>query len=200
MKRLFFLTLLFTGFSVSRAQTYMDKITEKTCTCLETVSDTLPQDRMEMQLGLCMIEAAMPYKKQIKKDYGIDLDNIDTEGEKLGRIIGLQLAGKCPATLIKLTERVKEKNSSKEVEKNVKGSVTAIDDAYFVSFSVRDEQGKVAKYIWLTFVDSPLDMAGSYDRLMGKQVSITYEPMEFFDPKLKEYRSFNVIKKMAKAD
>src|SRR5688572_19861396 len=99
-----FLTLLF---NKTLSQDYMDVIAKKSCECLGEISDTLRTDQYNMELGICMIEAAMPYKKQIKKNHDIDLDKIDTEGEKLGRIIGLKMASVCPNALVKITQRAK---------------------------------------------------------------------------------------------
>ena len=59
-----FLAFSFTAFS----QDYMDKIALEVCDCIDNVSDSVPTDQFNMELGLCMLEASMPYKKQLKKE------------------------------------------------------------------------------------------------------------------------------------
>ncbi|MBA4053558.1 MAG: hypothetical protein C0490_02495, partial [Marivirga sp.] len=81
------------------SQEYMDKIVVQSCECLGKVSEDLEGQQYNVELGLCMIEASMPYKKQLRKDYDINLDQIENEGEKLGRIIGLKMVAVCPTAL-----------------------------------------------------------------------------------------------------
>lgn len=153
-----------------------------------------------MRLGICMIEASMPYKKQIKKDFDINLDKIDTEGVKLGRMLGVKMASVCPNTMVKMTQKVKGQTAPTKAAQTSMGTVTKIENDFFVVVSLKDEVGKITKYYWLTFIDSQVDLANSYSTLMGKSLSIDYEPQEFFDPKLREYRQFFVIKKIKVAD
>jgi hypothetical protein len=200
MKRIlvipFFMLLINKGLS----QDYMDIIIKKSCECLDKVSDTLETQQFNMKLGICMIEASMPYKKQIKKDYDINLDKIDTEGEKLGRVIGIKMASVCPSTLLKMSQKVNSKTEPVKEEQTSIGMVTKIESDFFVIFSLKDELGKITKYYWLTFVDSQFDLANSYSTLIGKSVSISYETQEFFDPRLLEYRRFFVIKSITLAN
>ena len=192
------LVISFLVFTVGKAfsQDYMDIITKKSCDCIDQVSDTLKSEQFNMSLGICMIEASMPYKKQIKKDYDINLDKIETEGAKLGRILGVKMASVCPATLLKMTQKVKGKTVPPKVEQTSEGIVTKIENDFFVVLSLKDDLGKITKYYWLTFIDSEVDLASSYSTLMGKSISIDYESQEFFDPKLQEYRQFLIIKKI----
>ena len=196
MKRILVVAFLFFSDNTIFAQDFMDKIVKKTCECLDNISDTLPEDRFNMELGLCMLDAANPYKKQIKKEYGIDLENIDTEGERLGRIIGLKMAGACPNSLVKITNRVKVDEPPPVDELSVVGTVTKIEDDLFVVISLKDELGKITKYYWLGFIETANDLTGSYSSLQGKSIRITYINQEYFEPKLKEYRQFPVIKKI----
>ncbi|MBL0328971.1 MAG: hypothetical protein IPP64_06050 [Bacteroidetes bacterium] len=196
MKRILVVAFLFFSVNTIFAQDFMDKIVKKTCECLDNISDTLPEDRFNMELGLCMLDAANPYKKQIKKEYGIDLENIDTEGERLGRIIGLKMAGACPNSLVKITNRVKVDEPPPVDELSVVGTVTKIEDDLFVVISLKDELGKITKYYWLGFIETANDLTGSYSSLQGKSIRITYINQEYFEPKLKEYRQFPVIKKI----
>jgi hypothetical protein len=204
MKSFLILTLaLFTslaGFS----QDYMDKIAEAGCNCITELPDSVSRQELNVKLGLCMIEAAIPYKKKLKKDYGIDFARIDEEGEKLGRIIGTRMASVCPMALIALSSKMEDEEIAaeeelpmEEVTENMAvGEVTQVDDASFVVFSVKDSYGKTYKYHWMSEIETDLDLAVDYASMMGKSVEITYETKSFFDPKIEDYRTFNVIKSM----
>jgi len=177
------------------SQDYMDAIVEKSCNCVEKVPDTLETEQFNIRLGVCMIEASMKYKKEIKRDYGINMDKVDTEGEKLGRIIGIKMASKCPSILLKLSQKSKKTDNGNN-EKTSSGTVIKIDEDCFVIISLQDESGKITKFYWMTFITTPIDLTNSYSTLMGKSLTITSKSQEFFDPKLKEYRQFSVIKKI----
>src|SRR5262245_37947811 len=128
MKKLFFLSLTILLVKFTYAQDYMDKIANQTCKCAQEIPDTLEQEKLHMQLGLCMLNSALPYKKQIKKDFGINLDNIDTEGKEFGRMIGVRLAASCPDLIIKLTQQSKESESKPGATLSADGTVTKIEN------------------------------------------------------------------------
>lgn len=193
-KNIFFIFIcMFCATYGMHAQDYMEIITEKSCACLDKIPNEEQTDQLHLKLGICMLEAADPYKKQLKNEYGIELDKNDDSGEKLGRIIGLKMAVKCPSALMKMAGR---SDDMQKEEKSVRGNITKIEAEQFVCFSVRDEQGKTAKYYWLTFVESSADLIAKYKTYSGKNIRITYRNEDFFDPKIDEYRSFSIILKM----
>lgn len=62
--------------------------------------------------------------------------------------------------------------------------------------NIKDESGKTNKFYWLTYVESGIDVADRYDSMVGTSVALSYRSEEFFDPKIKEYRSFSIIEKL----
>lgn len=60
------LITLFIIFSTSSffAQDYLTKITYQSCECLSSIEDTKDKDQFNLELGLCIIDASMPYKKE----------------------------------------------------------------------------------------------------------------------------------------
>lgn len=180
------------------AQDYLDKIAQQACDCLYKVSDTLPEDRFNLELGLCIINASTPYSKQLKKDHGIKIENIDTEGEKLGRLIGVRMAGICSERLLKVASRT---SGDSEIPPppplgEYIGNITRIETEFFVVFSVKDESGKTSRFLWLTNIETKSDLVSQYQMLTGKEVKIGYEIQDIFDPKIGEYRRFNVIRSL----
>ncbi len=196
MKIKIVITLLIISTSVAFSENYMDDIALKACDCLNSVPDTLDTDRFNIELGLCMINAATPYQKQLKKDYKIDFNKMDTQGEEFGRIIGLRMVSFCPNSLLKLVNQVSTKQYKTIPENMIEGWVTAINDEKFVEFSIKDEFGKITKYHWLTFIESSSNLLTDYKTLTNKFVQITFTPKEFFDARIGEYRTFNIIEKL----
>lgn len=198
IKHALLFTLLLTISNFSFAQNYMDKIAETTCECFDKLPDTLSIEQYKMKLGLCLLEAASPYQKQLKKDYKINFDKIETQGEELGRIIGLKMATTCPDALLKLMGKAGEISDSEEEtsENVVTGQITQISDDSFVIFSVKDEKGKISKFYWFTFIESNVELSNIYKTLTDKKVFITFTTQEFFDTKLGEYRNFKIIQKL----
>ncbi|RJE74080.1 hypothetical protein [Reichenbachiella sp. MSK19-1] len=194
-------TLLIFVLSNTFAQKYMDNILSKSCECVDKVSTDLPMQEFNLQLGLCMIEAAQPYKKQLMKDYDIDLENIDSngQGEKLGRTIGVKMATTCPNTLMRLTNKMTAPETETTTNVEAVGTVSHIDRELFVVFTLKDSYDKEVKYYWLSAVESPINLDQNYPSLLGKDVSIIYETQELFDPNIEIYRDFNVIQKISLA-
>lgn len=186
------------------SQEYLEKVAAESCECLEKVPDGLDKDTYYMEAGLCMIQAASPYKKKIKSDLGIDLDNIETEGEKLGKVLGMKMALICPSAILKMAS-MDDETEDVEIEptnqtNSLTGKITAIEDDFFVTFSVKDEAGKTAKFYWIAYVKSNTELISSYKNLLDKNVSISYISQEFFDPRISEYRLFNVISEIEVLD
>ncbi len=76
------------------------------------------------------------------------------------------------------------------------GIISKIENDFFVVFSLKDENGRVTKFLWLNYINSDFDLTNSYATLVGQVVTFVYEPMDLFDPRVNEYRQFLVIKKM----
>ncbi len=188
--------LLVLAVHTSFAQKYMNDIVDKSCQCVETLPDTLAKDTYNIRFGACMLEATRPYAKQLKKDYGIRLENIDTEAERLGSIIGVKMASRCPNLLLQLTERLNHEDDTEEEEETISGIVTKIEEDFFVSFSIKESSGKISKLYWLTYADASVELKESYTYLPGKFVEIKYFKKDFFDPKIKDYRQFSIISEL----
>lgn len=183
------------------AQDYMDDIAKKSCDCVGKVSSTLIGNEFNMALGVCIIDAAMPYKKQLKKDFGVDMDRIDVEGEKLGSIIGVRMVTFCPDAMLAITSKSEENVGTAEGNAEITlGVVTKIEKDFFVVFHIKDENGKTNKYYWIAQVESDLDLVAEYDGLVGKKLEVYYRAENMFDPRIGEYRPYFVLTGLYLAD
>ena len=179
--------------NISFSQDYMDDIALKTCECLNNLPDNLEQEKMQESLGFCLINAASRHKKKIKKDFKFDFNTMNAkQGEELGRAVGVKMATVCPDVLIQMTDMANNDVSESFIE----GSITTIVDDKFVEFSIKDIKGKTSKYYWFTYIESSTDLSTDYKNLIDKNVQVTFLPQEFFDARIGEYRTLNVILKL----
>jgi len=192
------LICLFLTSSVS-AQDYLSTITYETCECLSKITETEDQEQFNLELGLCIIEASMPYKKELKKDHDIDLENITEDGIRLGELIGIKMAGVCPEEILKMS-----KGSSPEEYEDMSsfafGTITKVEKEHFVVFSLKDDTGKTIKLHWLYYINSEIDLETDYPNLVGKRVEIYYYESELFDARINEYKTFNIIEEIIITD
>ena len=197
MQKLLILSLLFISFQ-GFSQNYVDEIAKNTCECISTLDNSADPEELTTQMGLCILKTAEPYSKKLKRDYKIDLEHIDTQGEELGRVIAVKMLSHCPESLMAMASLASDDDDEfsddegTEVQ-TVKGKITKVDKELFMVFSLTDENGKASKYYWMTYVDSENGVIGGEKSLVGKDVKISYERLEFYDPKIEEYRLFNVI-------
>jgi len=195
---------LFALIPAAHAQKYLDKIGHDACDCISKLPDTGSAQSQTIAFGVCVLDAARPYKKKIKRDMKIDMDKSDFSGEQLGVEVALKMAHYCPDLLMRITQNIKTKkeqniNESDMDDRTVRGTITKVDDGMFVVFSLKDDDGQILKFYWLSDVESSLDLPNVYYTLINKEVVITYEEKKLFDPKVEEYRRFNVIKKIEAA-
>lgn len=191
------LLLIFATNQVFAQENYMDIIAAQACECIENLPETDDLEQANMNLGLCLLEACWPYKEEIKRDYGIDMDRIDVEGERLGQIVGIQVGMKCPQLLLKASKAMEGETVQDTDIQSIKGEITKVENTDFVVFSLKDPNGKISKYYWFSFFNTNLELTANYKETTGKTAIIDYQVKEFFDPRIEQYRSYNIIVGMA---
>jgi hypothetical protein len=195
--RILLIFIQLTLFISLNAQHYLDEIAKQTCECAKDIPDTLSGNEFNMKLGLCVINAAAAYKDDLFREHQIDFMNIDVQGAQLGKLVGVHMINYCPDLLIRAANNnnLLEDEDESEVL-SFEGTVTKIDDKGFVVFSVRDISGKLMKFYWLTPVATNIEIEDNYKTLLSKKVTIVYYALEFFDPRIKEYRPVQVIEEI----
>lgn len=191
----------FTGFS----QTYMDTIVQKSCTWLSNIPDSVNKEAMNLRMGLCLLNASVPYSEQFKRDYDIDvsyqMDN--NEAAKLGVIIILKMADACPTSISKITSKsgiVKSNKTDSIKVKQIRCTINKIENNPFVVLIIKLSNGTPAKFYWLGNIDCSMDIKSNYKSLKNEEVFITFKEEELYDPEIKEYRRYNVIKGIEKVN
>lgn len=191
-------TILFAVMSYTAySQTYMDKIASQSCECITKIERGDDYEQYTREIGVCMILASEPYKKQLKKDHGISFDHIDRDAQRLGTLIGVKMATVCPESVLSLVEQADK--SPAKVSKHCVGTLTKFENDMFVVLHVKDQDLKTTKFYWMTFVDSDVELAERYETMVGAPVRITYRMEDMYDPKIKDYRSFAILEKLEAA-
>lgn len=166
----------------------MEIIANKSCECLAEKRLANPSISTE-EMGACLLLATKDYKARILEDYDLDLNDLTrANGERLGELIGSKMAFNCPELVMGAAREEEEYESF-----SATGKVLGISNETFVTFELKNDNGKIEKFYWFTYVDSNLNLQNMYSDLKGKQVQLEYVQQELFDSRIKEYRMFNVI-------
>ncbi|MFK7756127.1 MAG: hypothetical protein AB8B53_04265 [Flavobacteriales bacterium] len=212
--KLFTTALLFFSISFGFTQDYLDHIAEETCECMGDVDDYKTYEEFSMNMGLCMFSEAEPYTKKLKKDFKIDLNDIEEYGTVLGEQLGLRLVTVCPKFLEAISkfddevlgelmdedEADYDSPSTNSEEEESTGIVKSYEEEGFLSLKVEENDGSVTKVLWLGYVDSDFDLDNDLENLKGLEVSITYTEQELYDVKSKEYRYYKVLTSLKTKD
>jgi hypothetical protein len=196
MKKMHIYLIALFGFLITPtlfAQDYLTEITYKSCECLTNIDETKDREQFNLALGLCIIDASMPYKKELKRDHKIDPENINQDGNRLGELVGLKMAEVCPEEVLKLTNPT---DDYEDLSSYVSGIITKIEKEQFIVFSLKDDSGKISKFYWLYYIESEIDLETEYENLVGKKVDLYYYQSDLFDARIDEYNSFFIIEEM----
>jgi len=178
------------------AEDYLDTAAKSACECAERVPGTATANEVKMHAGVCMIRAVVPFKEQLRADHGVDLDNPRKDGERLGALVGARMTQHCPALMVRLARAAAPGDAGQTVELTVEGTVTRVEKEPFVILTVQDGEGRTVKLWWLQAVPSGIDFVNTYESLAGRRLKVSYQPREFFDPRISDYRKFNVISRV----
>ena len=177
MKNSLFILLLFTiHFAISQDKDILDTVAVKSCSCIEE-SDWAENDRndIEMTLGLCIIEAALPYKEEISRLYDIDFVDLGgASGEKLGELVAIRMMNHCPDLMIQIGELIIGSMEEEEEEfyLSASGTITKENKDPFLILTVVDDNNTEQKFIWLT------DFPGSENLLKLEKLKLALYNLE----------------------
>ncbi|MBV8328502.1 hypothetical protein [Chryseobacterium sp.] len=175
------------------SQDYKQKIAKASCECSGKIkTETLSSNELSTQFGLCVIKAAMPYAKEVKKEYNFDIVNIgsyeDQVTDKFFENISMLMMTECSDIFFKMV-----KNDQAAENLSLEGTVTKIEKNDFVVFHITDSNKNLKKLYWITSVESNLDLPKEYSSLLNKKIKLSYYAAEIFDAKIDDYRNLSVI-------
>ena len=176
------------------AQDYKSKFSKSVCECVNSLNATKKtKQEMSTQFGLCAFKHAAPYKKELKKDFGIDLVADIEDGNKMknfGVQVGMLMLNDCPEVFSAMNKGDKENEDISDESSYllISGKVKKIEKENFVIFHVIGENNNLTKFYWVSNVESNLDLPKEYNSLLNKKVNISYYTTEIFDAKINDYR------------
>jgi hypothetical protein len=179
---------------LAKAQDVLDKISQDCCSCLEKeAGDIVDQEKLQMKLGVCMLGAASPYSKELKKKYGVDMGELDRDGERLGELLGLRMATQCPMflELISRFDDEEEEGAMDVSSGELSGTVKEVRTDQFVTVVVQDDMGRTYEMLVLDHFDHADRVTGGEG--VGMSADWSYREREFYDPRTRSYRSYKVI-------
>lgn len=177
------------------------KASSLTCDCLNTKDlKKASTEKIQMELGLCMIEALSE----------LDLDiALTDEGkmEEIGGKIGLEMVSSCPAfvemmgammaddpegmaELMEDNDQLYVKEAG--VTKSVSGKLTEINKEQFVTINIENETGKITTLYWFEYFPGANTLE---ENKIGSSINVSFEEREYYMPKFEQYLTIKVITK-----
>jgi hypothetical protein len=184
-----------------QAQDVLDKVAKESCSCATDLDTTLNEEERNMQLGLCMLQSSMPYQKELKKKYGIDLNNIDKDGERFGQLLGMRLAVQCPEFVAMMANMSDDEEAVEEAASapvlptsSMEGALSTVKTGQFLTLVVRKEDGASVELLFLDHAEGIDQVLRRPDQGRGTTGTWTYVTQDLFDPVSRSYRPFYVVK------
>ena len=186
-KKILLLCLAFTGLISFAQETTLDKISKETCEYLSALDlKTLSSKEKNMELGLYIIKLYTKYEAKLKEE-GIfmDLTKGKQGGAEFGEKIGVNMIKFCPDVLIALASE--DAKSEEVTSAYLEGTIKKISGEELYTVEIKDTTGKTQKLIWLNNFEGSDELIELEKKAKGKSVKVSYENIEYFSPKLKEY-------------
>ncbi|HRO70745.1 MAG TPA: hypothetical protein PK951_10205 [Chitinophagaceae bacterium] len=149
----------------------------------------------ELEIGLIAVPLIEKYKNEIEKEWNLTTEN-DEDYTKISERIGKEAAFACPKFLEFLKNNLDEISEFDEDEiKSIEGTFQRLDEQAFSTLIIKTKTGKDERLWWLGYFEGESALK-SPATLSKKNLALKYADMEVYDPKLKEYRTIKVIKKL----
>ena len=189
-KNILIVLLLFSSVTFfSQQNSTLDSISKKTCEFLNSdkFKNTSKNEKIN-KLGIYIIELYAEFKKELKNE-GVELDFSKGKegGREFGEKVGINMVKFCPDALLLLSEKGEdEKNEKKTVNYVIDGRLKSITGKEINTVILKDEEGKIQKFIWLINFEGSERLIASKN-IKNLKVRILYTNVEMFSPKLQEY-------------
>ncbi len=182
--------------TASVAQDAMDRVAEATSTCATAIDTSLSKAEIQAALGVCMIQSTTPYKKELKRKFGFDLDHFDQDPEAFGKTIGIRMAARCPAFFTLLAR--KDKSPPSDVPPpppglSVSGKLVTVKSGQFLTLVILAQDGRTLELLLLGQAQKVDGILRSQDQGRGTTGEWHYRADELFDPLSRTYRPYYVV-------
>jgi len=198
MKKSILVFLFSLFFLNANSQDILDNVVKEVCSCATAKAEQLkelPADKLQMELGFCILTSYTNHEKELTAKYG---NVMEGEGlmEKLGTDIGLKMASACPDVFMLIAGSSFEDEETQPVT-TIEGQIVAIKSEQFMTLDVKDNSGRTHSMLLLTFFEGS-DILTENKLKKNNKVSIDYWEQEFYDVKAKDFRYYKVIQGIKK--
>lgn len=180
-----FVFTLFTNQLYSQTNEQLQSMAQLTCECVNGKNlDLKNRKEVEMQLGLCLLEAAG--KNNINFDSGTD--SIKPMAEK----VGIKMATICPAVFVSFAntgDDVQESSNTSEVS----GKIKSVELTELGTIVLKEDSGKEHRLLWISYFNGSDDFVSDPKKLINKSVTVSYEMTNIYFPKTKSYITSKLI-------
>lgn len=143
-----------------------------------------PED-FKQQAGLCIINSYLEHQEEAAKEFAIAELNQET-GKIIGERIGVTMLNHCPEMLLRMGKSVNKELVAKS-EFSLKGKIDSIEQGDFITFKLKDSEGKVHKLLWYQHFIGSDGFTSDPKKLVGKKVLVKVKEVECYAPKAKAY-------------
>lgn len=190
MKNLLLILFIFLlPFQIFSQESILDKIALETCEYLENDGlKNIDSNKKTEKLGLFIISLYNQYQDELLKEgFEINFTNDSDTGRAFGEKVGVHMVKFCPDALISLAKDF-DNEEVKIDSYNITGKLIDVKGDEFSIVSIKDEDGKVQKFLWLQNFKGSDELIDKLNKTSkSPSVQITYKNLECYSPQLKEY-------------
>ena len=196
MKYIYLQIVFFISFFNIEAQELIDVVTAEVCSCSEGKKEklsTLQGEKLEFELGLCILASYSKHTSEIKSTYG-DLLVEKDKMEKFGGDIGVKMATICPDKLLYFAGNMEFDDEDTAIKSNsiIEGKIVEIKIDQFATIVVKDKNGRVHNFLFLNYFDTA-SLFTNDEIKKNNSINVSYYESELYDPKNKEFRYYKII-------
>ncbi|WP_298427672.1 hypothetical protein [uncultured Kordia sp.] len=202
------LTLCFVTFGIAQTkkEKALTKVTEDVCECInEKDTANIKREALEMQLGICIAKAYSKNKEILKGTYDISFTD-EASMEAFGEEIGLKMVEICPQTLFLIAQDYigddSEENAIDKEEINgevngitLSGKIIDISENQFNIITFKGDNKRQHKLLWMEYFEGQ-ELLTEFGNIKKKALKVSYINREMYDSKLKDYRTYKVLRKI----
>jgi len=183
MKSILTLVFVMSALTVFSQEKFYEFLAEEACSCIaEKNLDNMTQEELNMELGFCIMAGMGKYDGEDAQE--VDMTDM-TAMYDLGEKVGMKMAVKCPDKLMAVVGGTMEEEIEAETLK-IDGVIKAVSGEDF-SYVVVEKDGRSQKFLWLRYFKGSEVLSEDPDGMVGKKVTIYYQNIECYSPKLRDY-------------
>ncbi|UMY65056.1 MULTISPECIES: hypothetical protein [unclassified Flavobacterium] len=206
--------LLLVAASVT-AQSAKKQLTQSVCDCINAEkTDLTKTDRqdLERKFGQCFILAYGKLNEKQQQELNVNFDD-SKEAKKFGMTIAVEMASLCPDVLLAVGMNIKDENGSissddgsgavedgtetEEPDPTMTCKVVELQKGQFVSLLVKDTKGRSHTLLFLWDFGA-VSLITDNQLKKNDNIEVSYSELEFYDPILKDFRTYKVISGLRK--